>query len=51
MAASEERWRSWPNGEAGKQLVHVLVASSVDNLFRTMFGSASSFVVGSRHQM
>ena len=46
MASTEEsRWRSWPDGEAGKQLVHVLVACSVDSLYRTLFGPASAFVV------
>ncbi len=46
MGSTEDRWRTWPDGEAGKQLVHIVVASSVDSLCRTLFGSASSFVVG-----
>jgi len=47
MAPASSTWPRWPDNVKGKQLVHVSVARDVDALFKTLFGTASPFVVSS----
>ena len=46
MPQSTDKWPRWPEDAKGKPLVNLGVAWDVDTLFRTMFGSASTFMVG-----
>lgn len=47
MAPASSTWPRWPDNVKGKQLVHVSVARDVNALFKTLFGTASPFVVSS----